>query len=107
MSMRTPIRKSILRRITWMGGDRRVVGFCGLLLFCIGITLFMGFGFFYAIPIIVPFVLFIAVLWVAKQANDSDPFMIDVVLRQFRYRKYYAAKPDLGTEHPEVRDFVN
>ena len=60
-----------------------------------------------SLPIILPFILFTVVLWVAKQANDSDPFMIDVVLRQFRYRKYYAAKPDLGTEHPEVRDFIN
>lgn len=106
MSGRSPIRKSLLRRITWMGGDRRVVGFSGLLLFCVGWTMFMGFGFFWGLPIIVPVMLFVAVLWVAREANNADPFMVDIVLRQFRYRKYYAAKPDLGTEHPVVRDFV-
>ncbi|MDZ4153603.1 VirB3 family type IV secretion system protein [Methylicorpusculum sp.] len=107
MAMRSPIRKSILRRITWMGGDRRVVGFSALLLLCIGMTMFMGFGFFFGLPIIVPIVFFIGILWVAREMNNSDHFMVDVVLRQFRYRKYYAAKPDLGTEHPEVRDFVS
>ena len=68
--------------------------------------MFMGFGFFYGISILVPFGLFLPVLWVARQANASDPWMIDIVLRQYKYRKYYAPQPDLGTEHPEVRDFV-
>lgn len=65
----------------------------------------MGFGFFYALPILVPLALFGAVIWVARKANDADPWMVDVVLRQFKYRKYYAPQPDLGTEHPNVRDF--
>lgn len=106
MATRTPVRRSLLRRIVWFGGDRRFVGFSALLLFVLGLTMFMGFGFFYAIPLIVPIVLFMAILWVARQANSADPWMIDVMLRQFKYRKYYAPKPDLGTEHPQVRDFV-
>lgn len=106
MSVRSPIRKSILRRITWMGGDRRVVGLGTLLLFVIGWTMFMGFGFLFGLPIIVPVAMFIVILWVAREANNADPFMVDIVLRQFKYKKYYAAKPDLGTEHPTVRDYV-
>lgn len=67
----------------------------------------MGFGFFYGMPILVPIILFSSVVWVAREANKADSFMVDVILRQFRYRKYYAAKPDLGTEHPQVRDFIS
>lgn len=106
MSMRSPVRRSLLRQITWFGGDRRFVGFGALLLFCIAWTMFMGFGFFYGIPFIVPIILFVIILWVAREANKSDPWMVDVVMRQFKYRKYYAPKPDLGTEHPQVRDYI-
>jgi type IV secretory pathway TrbD component len=104
--MRSPVRRSLLRKITWLGGDRRLVGFAGLLLFCIGWTMFMGYGFFFGLPILLPIGMFFAVIWVARQANDSDPWMIDIVLRQFKYRKYYAPQPDLKTEHPPVRDFI-
>lgn len=107
MNARSAIRKSLLRRITWLGGDRRVVGFFGLLLFLLGWTMFMGFGFYFGLPIAIPLVFFIVVLWVARQLNSADPFMVDIAIRQFRYRKYYAAKPDLGVEHPVVRDFIS
>ena len=83
-----------------------MVGFSGLLLFLLAWTMFMGFGIFYGLPFIVPLVLFLGILWVAREANKSDPWMIDVVMRQFKYRKYYAPKSDLGTEHPQVRDFI-
>ena len=105
MSVRSPIRRSLLRKIIWFGGDRRVVGFFGLLLFLLGVTMFMGNGFFYFLPLVVPGAIFVVVLWAAREANISDPWMIDVIFRQFKYRKYYAPKPDLGTEHPQVRDF--
>ena len=106
MSNRSPIRKSLLRKIIWFGGDRRLVGGGGLLLSCLGFTMFAGYGFFYGLPFIVPIVFFMAIVWVAREANKADPWMVDVVLRQFKYRKYYAPKPDLGTEHPQVRDFI-
>ena len=72
----------------------------------LGFVMFAGYGFSWGLPLIIPIGLFIMILWVAQQANASDPFMIDVVLRQFKYRKYYAPKPDMGTEHPQVRDFL-
>lgn len=106
MYARAPVRGSLLRKIAWFGGDRRVIGFSALLLFCLGWTMFMGFGLFYGLPFIVPALLFLGILWVAREAYKADPWMVDVVLRQFKYRKYYAPKPDLGTEHPQVRDFV-
>lgn len=104
--MRAPVRLSILRRITWFGGDRRLVGGSALVLFLVGITMFRGVGFFYGLPIILPVVLWFGLLWIAREMHKADPYMVDVVLRQFKYRKYYAPKPDLGIEHPQVRDYV-
>jgi type IV secretory pathway TrbD component len=105
--MKAPIRKSLLRQISWFGGDRRLIGFGALLLFLVGWTLFVAFGMFYGLPIILPFVIFSVILWVAREANKADPMMVDVMLRQLKYRKFYAAKPDIGIEHPIVRDFTS
>lgn len=104
--MRSHVRLSLLRRITWFGGDRRIVGGSGLVLMLIGVTIFRGFGLFYGLPIILPLVLWVGILWVAQEMNKADPYMVDVVLRQFKYRKYYAPKPDIGVEHPQIRDYV-
>lgn len=102
---RAPVRKSLIRKITWFGGDRRLVGFGGLLLFCLGITLFISYGFYWGLPIIGPLLLFMAIVWVAREASTADPWMIDIVIRQFKYRKYYAPKSDMRVEHPQVKDY--
>ena len=104
--MRSPVRQSLLRKIIWFGGDRRLIGFSALLLFCLAWTMFMGFGFLYGLSVLAPAGLFVVIVWVARMMNKSDPWMVDVVMRQFKYRKYYAPQPDLGIEHPQVRDFT-
>jgi type IV secretion system protein TrbD len=106
MATRAPVRRSLLRKITWFGGDRRIVGFSALLLFCLIWTMFMGFGLLYGLTIAIPGLLFVGILWVAREANKADSWMVDVVMRQFKYRKYYAPKPDIGAEHPRVGDFT-
>lgn len=103
--MRSPVRKSLLRQITWLGGDRRLVGFAGLALAALAWTMVIGVGLLFGLSIVIPGGLFVGILWAARKMAQADPIMIDVVLRQFNYRKYYAPKPDLGTEHPQVRDF--
>lgn len=103
---KAPVRRSLLRRITWFGGDRRLVGFSGLLMFCLAWTMFMGFGFLFGLSLAAPVLLAMGVIFVARLMNDSDPWMVDVALRQYKYKKYYAPKPDLGVEHPMVRDFT-
>lgn len=104
--MRSPLRLSLLRKITWFGGDRRLVGFSALLLGCLAWTMVMGFGIMFGLSLIVPVTLFMAIVWMAREMNKADPWMLDVVLRQFKYRKYYAPQADLGVEHPQVRDFI-
>ena len=103
---KAPVRRSLLRRITWFGGDRRLVGFTGLLAFCLAWTMVIGFGFLFGLSLILPAVFAMAVVFIARLMNDSDPWMVDVVLRQYKYKKYYTPKSDLGIEHPMVRDFT-
>lgn len=103
--MRSPVRKSLFRKITWFGGDRRIVGMGALMLGMVCASLFFGYGFMYGLTVIGPGGCFMIILWIARQANASDPFMMDILLRQRRYKSFYAAKPSLRTEHPQIRDF--
>ena len=66
----------------------------------------MGFGVLYGLSLIAPALLAMAIIFVARLMNSSDPWMVDVVLRQYKYKKYYAPQPDFGIEHPMVRDFT-
>ena len=104
--IRAPVRHSLLRKISWFGGDRRLVGFSALLLVCLTFTMFVGLGFMYGLTFIAPAFIFFMILWIARMMNTADPWMIDIVMRQFKYRKYYAPKTDLGVQHPQVRDFI-
>lgn len=74
-------------------------------MFCLAWTMFMGFGFLYGLSLIAPAVLVMAVVFIARLMNNADAWMVDIALRQYKYKKYYGPKPSLGTEHPNVRDF--
>lgn len=102
---KAPVRLSLLRRIAWFGGDRRLVGGVGLACAALGWTMFVGFGLSYGLFILVPGSIFLGVVWVARRMYAADPWMVDVGLRHLKYAKYYAPKSHLGKEHPNVRDF--
>lgn len=78
------------------------MGISGIFLIGIGATVFFSYGILYGLTLIVPGLLFAGLLWVARQASNADPFMVDVVIRQFKYQQYYAPHPDLGVEHPQI-----
>ena len=101
----SPVRKSLLRRISWLGGDRRLVGVTGLSCGALAWTMFVGFGFFYGLCIWIPALIFFVVLWGAREMYEADPFMVDIALRHFKYRKYYSARSDVGAQPPVIRDF--
>lgn len=106
MQYKAPVRKSLLRnKIAWLGGDRRLVGFTALVTVLMGWTMFVSFGLFWGLPIIVPSIVFLGILWVARQAYAADPWMLDVLMRQNKYRRYYAPKSSPGVKHPRIRDF--
>lgn len=103
--VKAPVRKALLRKIAWFGGDRRLVGASALIFGSLSWTLFYVYGIFWGIPFAGPGVVFLALLWVARKAYEADPYMVDVVMRQFKYNKFYAAKSDIGVNHPEIKDF--
>lgn len=103
---RTPVRLSLLRRIPWLGGDRRLVGMSALIAITLGWTMFGGFGFAYGLTIIVPFSIFSGALWVARKMYKADPWMLDVVIRHFKYAKYYGHRTHVGKSLPNIRDYT-
>ncbi|MBA2710161.1 MAG: VirB3 family type IV secretion system protein [Tatlockia sp.] len=87
MSLRTiPIRRSGNRHNLFMGGDRELVMFSGLiaavLVFAVQtwIAIFVGVG------------LWFASLWSLRLMAKSDPKLRFVYLRQRRYKPYYPAR---------------
>jgi len=102
---RTPVRLSLLRRISWLGGDRRLVGLAAMLAVCLGWTMFTGYGLFLGLFVLVPAAIFFGTLWVARKMYAADPWMVDVLMRHFKYPKYIAPKTSLGKETPAIRDF--
>ena len=51
---KAPVRLSLLRRIAWFGGDRRLVGGVGIICAALGWTRFVGFGLSFGLFILVP-----------------------------------------------------
>ncbi len=81
-----PIRRAGNRVSLFMGGDRELVMFSGLLAFAL---------IFSAQELrasIVGLLLWIAALYVLRLMAKSDPKMRFVYLRTLRYKKYYAAR---------------
>lgn len=68
--------------------------------------MFVGFGLLYGLCILIPGSLFLAILWTARRMAASDPWMLDIVIKHFKYRRFYSAKSSIGVEHPEIREFI-
>ena len=87
MALRTiPIRRSGNRHSLFMGGDRELVMFTGLLAFAL---------IFSAQELRATFVgiaLWFISLWLFRLMAKSDPMMRQVYLRHRKYNAYYAAK---------------
>lgn len=83
-----------------------MVGMAGLIAAALGWTMFIGFGLDYGLCFLIPGSLFFGVLWAARKMYNADPWMIDVVLRHFKYAKYYAPKPHVGKTPINIRDFT-
>lgn len=83
-----------------------MVGISALLIVVMGFAMFVGFGILYGLTIVFPILLWIAIVFAAQQISRADPMMIDIVMRQFKYRRFYAAKSHPGIEHPQVKDYT-
>ncbi len=105
MQQLAPTRSSLLRKIAWLGADRRLVGVNALINILVCVAMLKGWGMLYGVSFAVPAAIFFCFLWAAREMYKSDPWMVDVGLRQLRYRKYYAPKPSAGMPHPPVKDY--
>ncbi len=103
---KTPVRQSLLRRIAWLGADRRLVGMTGMLCAALGWTMFMGLGLFYGLSIALPCAIFFGSLWAFRRMYKADPWMADVLLRHFRYAKYYPPRSSRRKQLPPIRDYT-
>ena len=81
-----PIHKSANRVNLFMGGDRELVMFSGLLA---ATLIFAGQT---VIAAILGIILWIASLFLARLMAKSDPRLRDVYLRSRKYAKYYAPR---------------
>lgn len=87
MSLRTiPIRRSGNRHNLFMGGDRELLMFSGLLA---GILVFATQDW---IALFIGVALWFASLWMLRLMAKADPKLRFVYLRQRRYRPYYPAR---------------
>lgn len=102
--MVSPVRVALIRRQTWMGGERRIVGSGIVVGIALGWMLLNSYGWLYAIPIGAFFVF--GGLWVGRQLVAADPYALDVWLRHIKYRKFYPANAHHATPIPPVKDFI-
>lgn len=87
MALRTiPIRRAGNRQNLFMGGDREMVMFSGLLS---AILIFAAQDW---IAVFVGAVFWVASLWILRRMAKADPKMRFVYLRQRRYKPYYPAR---------------
>lgn len=78
-----PIRKSGNRHILFMGGDRELVMFSGLLSASLLFTAWDLFAFMFAVA------LWVFCLRIFRRMAKADPIMRKVYLRNRKYKKYY------------------
>jgi type IV secretion system protein TrbD len=83
---RAKIHRAGIRPHLFLGGDRELVLFTGLVAFTLTVPSFqwasIGSG----------IVLWLVALYLLRQMAKSDPLMRHVYLRQLRYRRYYPAR---------------
>jgi type IV secretion system protein VirB3 len=84
MALRTiPMRKAGNRYNLFMGGDREMVMFCGLLAAVLVLATQDWIAFFTGL------VMWFGALWMLRRMAKSDPQMRHVYLRNRRYKPYY------------------
>ncbi|WP_207002660.1 conjugal transfer protein TrbD [Trinickia mobilis] len=97
------VHKSLERRITLAGGERELVLFSMLIGVTEGFACSGSFGPQYGVP--VGIAIAVALLFVVKRMGRADKRMSKVLIRHFKYRRYYPARGRPNALVPKVRDF--
>jgi type IV secretory pathway TrbD component len=83
---RVTLHRSGVRPHLFLGGDRELVLFSGL------VAAVLIFSCFQAFTIIAGIVLWMSTLWVFRRMAKSDPRMRFIYMRSLLYRRYYPAR---------------
>lgn len=83
---RARIHRAGTRPHLFLGGDRELVLFTGLIAFALTVPSFQW------ASIVTGISLWLAALYLLRKMAKADPLMRHVYLRQLRYRRYYAAR---------------
>lgn len=102
--MASPVRLSLLRKHTWFGGDRMVVGLFISVAVMFGWLLTNAYG--YLIGIGVGATFWIGGTWVGRELYKADPYAFEIWRQQLKYRRFYAGRAHHAAEIPQVRDFI-
>jgi type IV secretory pathway TrbD component len=86
MLARAKIHRAGIRPHLFLGGDRELVLFTGLVAFALTVPSFQW------ASIATGIVLWLVALGLLRRMAKSDPLMRHVYLRQLRYRRYYPAR---------------
>ena len=83
---RARIHRAGVRPHLFLGGDRELVLFTGLIAFALTVPSFQW------ASIITGIALWLVILYLLRKMAKADPLMRHVYLRQLRYGRYYAAR---------------
>ena len=83
---RAKIHRAGIRPHLFLGGDRELVLFTGLIAFSLTVPSFQW------ASIVTVIVLWLVVLFLLRKMAKADPLMRHVYLRQLRYARYYPAR---------------
>jgi len=83
---RAKIHRAGIRPHLFLGGDRELVLFTGLIAFALTVPSFQW------ASIATGIALWLVVLYLLRKMAKADPLMRHVYLRQLRYGRYYAAR---------------
>lgn len=102
--MSTPIRLSLIRRHSFMGGDRQLVIGSVFLSVLFGWVVTNGFGVWFGVP--VAFVIAGGGIWVGREVYKADPYALSCWQRHLKYKRYYAPRGHRNVDLPAIKDFV-
>jgi type IV secretion system protein TrbD len=83
---RARIHRAGIRPHLFLGGDRELVLFTGLIAFALTVPSFQW------ASVVTGVLLWLVVLYLLRQMAKADSLMRHVYLRQLRYRRYYPAR---------------
>ena len=84
--LKVPIHRSLNRHDLWLGCDREMIMFAGLM--C-AVMVFVGMS---KVSLVIAIAIWCFCLFALRLMAKADPQMRDVFMRYIRYAKYYPAK---------------